>query len=618
MFDGARSSELPMPEGRLLKPRRPAARIVAERQVSALAELSRTMVSGADYEQVLRAVIEKVAKILSATGGGFMLYNESSKELVLQKPAFGVDNEDLISLYRIPLTRGGNAASVFVTGQPYFTNDAQNDPHLLNNGRLLYNAHSILTVPLRVEGKTIGVHHSINKIGGDFTSGDVELMQLLAPQLAVIIQSADLMRELRQRERSLEGILENHSALLAMAVERNGMSALVERLSELVQMPIVVMDQNGTVYAASRATLPTSPAVVARLRQEISYLAPIPAGAPPARLVDVGDCHIAVLPIAAGNDLLGALAAQGAPRRFDNVAIHSLQQASSIFALEIVKEAEIREAESRFTSDILNRLVAETELTEASRLLRQLVSGPSQAIRAACLVIVGSGNEASARDSEVRQLRLHRLLNGILIRSRPGSACISQRPGSRFILLFPVEDIERDDEASALEGLLHELDRSWLFLPGETPIVGVGGVARTALEARRSIEEANMVIAASRALERHSRVIFVEQLGIYRLLGQPVEAADVDSFVNNVLGKLLAYDHARQSDWIAFLERFVACNFSPKAAAKELRIHSNTARYRARRIEEILGRDFDVPDDRLDIQLALKIIRTRDLKMTRA
>jgi DNA-binding PucR family transcriptional regulator len=44
-----------------------------------------------------------------------------------------------------------------------------------------------------------------------------------------------------------------------------------------------------------------------------------------------------------------------------------------------------------------------------------------------------------------------------------------------------------------------------------------------------------------------------------------------------------------------------------------LGIHLNTARYRAGRIEELLHKDFESADDRLEIQLALKVLETREL-----
>jgi hypothetical protein len=76
------------------------------------------MVSDADYEQVLAALIEKVCELLDVESGGFMLYDPAAGELQLQRPAFGLDDDDRINVYRVPLSAGDNAVTVFLTGQP--------------------------------------------------------------------------------------------------------------------------------------------------------------------------------------------------------------------------------------------------------------------------------------------------------------------------------------------------------------------------------------------------------------------------------------------------------------------------------------------------------------------
>jgi purine catabolism regulator len=56
-----------------------------------------------------------------------------------------------------------------------------------------------------------------------------------------------------------------------------------------------------------------------------------------------------------------------------------------------------------------------------------------------------------------------------------------------------------------------------------------------------------------------------------------------------------------------FLEELARANFSVKMAARRLGLHVNTAKYRAARIQSLLGVDFADPDVRFSVQLALKI-----------
>jgi GAF domain-containing protein len=140
-----------------------------ERRVRALMQVGRAMASTADYEQSLAALIRTISELLNVESAGFMLYDPQRSELVLQQPAFGIDDRELISAYHVALRDGGNAVKVFLSGRPYMTNDAPNDPRPIRRFVDLFQARSILTVPLIVEDQAIGVCHAINKRGSPFT-----------------------------------------------------------------------------------------------------------------------------------------------------------------------------------------------------------------------------------------------------------------------------------------------------------------------------------------------------------------------------------------------------------------------------------------------------------------
>ena len=175
-----------------------------ERRVHALMQVGRAMASTADYEQALAALIRTISELLNVESAGFMLYDPERSELVLQQPAFGFDDPERIAAYHVPLREGGNAVKVFLSGRPYLTNDAAGDPRLIRRFVDLFDARTSLTVPLIVENQAIGVCHAINKRGGPFTDEDLELLNLIAPLLAVSVQSAHLFRQVRAQGRQLE------------------------------------------------------------------------------------------------------------------------------------------------------------------------------------------------------------------------------------------------------------------------------------------------------------------------------------------------------------------------------------------------------------------------------
>jgi sugar diacid utilization regulator len=580
-----------------------------ERQVAAIAEIGRTIVSSVGYAQVLAEVIAKVGKILDAESGGFMLYEEAAGELVLQKPAFGFDSDDLIDAYRVPLSGGGNAVTVFVSGEPYMTNDAPNDPRVLQHFVELYSARRILTVPLQVEGRPIGVFHALNKRSGDFTAQDLQLALLLAPQLAVIIQSARIMRELRRHEEQLERMIEIHNALVSMVLGGGDVAALGSRLSELIGLPVVVMDASGRTLRGREKGRDRVPPEV---RQEMASLL---AGSGASVDLDpirsrAGGLDLMLIPIVVGSDLLGGVGTCGPAGQLEDLARRTLQQAALVFALEMVKEAEVYEVERRLHADVIQRFLVTDSEIEAANLLRRLDVDPQETLRGGRLRIVYS--EVDAALPERRQAgvaRLHRTLQLLLGRAWPGAVAVAE---DRDLLLILPGAEDAESSALKLEGILRDLLASSPPPNGAHLFLGIGGVAQRPLELRRSLDEAATVVAARRLVHPGRRVVVLEQLGLLGLLARPAGPQDVDRYVERRLGPLLAYDAEHSSDWTTFASVLVECNFSVKAAARRLNLHFNTGRYRASRIEELLGIDLSSSAHRLDLQLALRLRELRE------
>ena len=59
------------------------------------------------FKKVVELIVNRVSEILDAEMAGVMLYDEESNELVLQKPAFGLEKDEDINIYRVPLNGKG-------------------------------------------------------------------------------------------------------------------------------------------------------------------------------------------------------------------------------------------------------------------------------------------------------------------------------------------------------------------------------------------------------------------------------------------------------------------------------------------------------------------------------
>lgn len=122
---------------------------------------------------------------------------------------------------------------------------------------------------------------------------------------------------------------------------------------------------------------------------------------------------------------------------------------------------------------------------------------------------------------------------------------------------------------------------------------GLGSVLRRTVKAARRIrrEEDDRFIS-----EVHSR-------DLDSLLENPKLSGDLSVFANNLLEPVLAYDKGNGTQMAETLCQVLTSN-STEEVAERLFVHANTVRYRARRAEEILGRDLTKPKERAAACLA--------------
>lgn len=142
------------------------------------------------FQDILAEMVQKVGELLHSDMAGVMLYDPEKNELVLQKPAFGFWDDSIIKQYRVSLNEDSNAKQVFLTGISTITMDASQDKRYKHSFIDLFQAKTIITVPLVVDQKRIGILHAINKKTGFFTQDDLKLLLETADHLGVILEAA--------------------------------------------------------------------------------------------------------------------------------------------------------------------------------------------------------------------------------------------------------------------------------------------------------------------------------------------------------------------------------------------------------------------------------------------
>jgi two-component system NtrC family sensor kinase len=173
------------------------------RQLAALNELSRVVISTLDLDEVLRRAIQGINRIISVEAGSLLLLDETTNELIFRMTLHG----DVQKLTPFKLQVGqGIAGWVVKKGKPLLVADVNAEPRFYKevSEHLGLVCHSILCVPLVIRDHVIGAIELINKLDGEFTNDDLELLNSMAATVAIALENARLYTELAEFALELE------------------------------------------------------------------------------------------------------------------------------------------------------------------------------------------------------------------------------------------------------------------------------------------------------------------------------------------------------------------------------------------------------------------------------
>ena len=147
-------------------------------------------------------------------------------------------------------------------------------------------------------------------------------------------------------------------------------------------------------------------------------------------------------------------------------------------------------------------------------------------------------------------------------------------------------------------------------LGGSACRLGVGGRCERPRDFPRSYREARFALGLQAMPGQGGRSLCFDDLGVFRLLGQVADPANLRELVTGWLDSLLRHDTCRGSKYVETLAVYLECGGNHEQAAKTLIVHRSTLKYRLLRIREISGYDLADHDTRFHLELAARAWRT--------
>lgn len=152
--------------------------------------------------------------------------------------------------------------------------------------------------------------------------------------------------------------------------------------------------------------------------------------------------------------------------------------------------------------------------------------------------------------------------------------------------------------------LLHRLSRSeeakhWKLR------IGVGSQSGGLEHQRENFQ--NALSALDLAKRLHKKIIYYEDLGIYKLLTEIRDTQKLEEYYKATIGKLAEYDTEHQTQLAEILHTYLLSNGSPNVTAEKLYLHRNTVNNQLKKVEKITGLNPLELEDKLKLYLGFYI-----------
>ena len=153
-------------------------------------EVGKLLTSTLDLKEILKLIVLKVSQLIQAENWSLLLKDEETGELSFDI-VVGVEEKLVIGM-RLPKGEG-IAGGVIETGEPVILQNVEDDQNFFRRVDEItgFRTRSIICVPLKTQGKVLGVLEVINvKDTSDFQSRYLPILTALSDYAAIAIQNS--------------------------------------------------------------------------------------------------------------------------------------------------------------------------------------------------------------------------------------------------------------------------------------------------------------------------------------------------------------------------------------------------------------------------------------------
>lgn len=230
-------------------------------ELSRLSQLTQAFGSMRDPKSLFARLVENVAQLIRVHVAGFLLYHETQRILEAQVPFYGLPDQ-IVELYRVNVGINSPLENALLEQDVLLSEDASADTLWENLGLAFVaqaaSLHETVLVPLQSGGRMLGYLQVSNRVeGGSFTQSELNLLMIVANQVASIIENALLVQQSRQRAQRAEALRQIVSLTSSAANLDEILQFSVQELARLLRAEVgavFLMDQARTMLSLHRVS----------------------------------------------------------------------------------------------------------------------------------------------------------------------------------------------------------------------------------------------------------------------------------------------------------------------------------------------------------------------------
>ncbi len=178
-------------------------------QLEATAQVAREAAAIRNLDILMRDTTELISKNFGFYHAGIFLIDEDNRFAVLQAANSKGGQRMLKRGHKLGVGQTGVVGRVAETGLPRIALDVGEDRYFFDNPDLP-ETRSEMALPLRSQDKIIGVLDVQSKTSGAFSNEDVEVLQIMADQVAMAIENARLLDQSQKTVQELQTLYGVH------------------------------------------------------------------------------------------------------------------------------------------------------------------------------------------------------------------------------------------------------------------------------------------------------------------------------------------------------------------------------------------------------------------------